>query len=214
VFPRTAAYYAGLRPGDVITSVNGLPILTLDELALALQRGTASSLTVTRNGQSRQLDLMTDDGSIRTATRPGAALPAGRDTVNQIDRSVPGGGAVAPSGPLGPRPNTIPTAGVTPVVPGGALPPSGAAGVIPPTGGRLGTSGVPPGPGVPAFGSAGAAGGTGTTGGAGSTAGGAGAVGGTGATGGAGSTAGPSGGTGTGAAGGTGTGGGTGAGGT
>src|SRR5262249_1388902 len=37
VFPRTPAFYAGLRAGDVITNINGQPITSLSRLAQSLR---------------------------------------------------------------------------------------------------------------------------------------------------------------------------------
>jgi C-terminal processing protease CtpA/Prc len=92
VFPRTAAFYAGLRPGDVITGLNGQAITSADALAQALTGAGATdlALAVSRNGQTRQLTLdASGDGSIRTALRP--------DTGTGI-RSTAVGGATTTGG--------------------------------------------------------------------------------------------------------------------
>lgn len=72
VFPRTSAYYAGLRPGDVIVGVGGQRLAGLDAFSTALaQADDTLALQVTRNGQTRELDLDTNiNGSVRTALRP------------------------------------------------------------------------------------------------------------------------------------------------
>src|SRR5436853_7216244 len=59
VVPNTPAFLAGLRPGDVITRVNGSPVTSLTAVAQALLSGTGNTLglQVDRNGQSRQLNL-------------------------------------------------------------------------------------------------------------------------------------------------------------
>ena len=43
VFPRTPAFYAGLRAGDVITGINGQQISTAEALTQALQTGAAQT---------------------------------------------------------------------------------------------------------------------------------------------------------------------------
>src|SRR5207245_8167682 len=72
VIPNTPAFLAGLRPGDVITRVNGSPVTSLTAVAQALLSGMGNTLglQVDRNGQSRQLNLTLTDNSVRTAMRP------------------------------------------------------------------------------------------------------------------------------------------------
>jgi membrane-associated protease RseP (regulator of RpoE activity) len=72
VFPRTPAYYAGIRAGDVLTSMNGSPLVSLDNLTQVLQTagGNVLTLQVDRLGQTRQLSLGAGEGSIRSAMRP------------------------------------------------------------------------------------------------------------------------------------------------
>jgi membrane-associated protease RseP (regulator of RpoE activity) len=96
VFPRTPAFYAGLRPGDVITTVNGQRISDLNALTQALQ-GAAGDLTlqITRGGQPRQLALEASGAAaLRTAMAPGRAaigaggvVAGGATTTTQIDQS-------------------------------------------------------------------------------------------------------------------------------
>jgi membrane-associated protease RseP (regulator of RpoE activity) len=85
VFPRTPAFYAGLRPGDVISGLGGRRITSSRALAQAFQGGSGADLglVVTRNGQDRQLALNLGagsfgaDGSVRTALRPDASAIQG-----------------------------------------------------------------------------------------------------------------------------------------
>lgn len=113
VFPRTPAFYAGLRPGDVINQVNGNPISWPAALTQALSGGSGvMSLEVNRNGQTRQLNFESIDTATRTAMRPNfnalngqselsnvrtmgttgqsvgqGSLSTGANTVNQVDQS-------------------------------------------------------------------------------------------------------------------------------
>jgi len=76
VLPRTPAFYAGLRPGDVITTINGQQITSLASLTQALQTGGNLALQVTRNGQTRDLSLTGTEDLLRTALRPNTNLSA------------------------------------------------------------------------------------------------------------------------------------------
>jgi len=123
VFPRTPAFYAGLRAGDVINQVNGNPISSPAALTQALSGGGGVlSLEVNRNGQTRQLNLESIDTATRTAMRPNfntingqsdlsnvrttgttgqsvgqGNLSTGANTVNQVDQSgLNVGGTVTP----------------------------------------------------------------------------------------------------------------------
>src|SRR5439155_24900859 len=87
VFPRTPAFYAGLRPGDVITNINGQPITSLASLTQALQAGGNLGLQVTRNGQVRDLALAATDNSIRTAMLPNVNLNTNTGTTNAATQS-------------------------------------------------------------------------------------------------------------------------------
>ncbi len=56
--PGTPAYQSGLRPGDIITAVDGKPVLDADSLVLEVGRLPVESrveLTVLRDGQQRRL---------------------------------------------------------------------------------------------------------------------------------------------------------------
>lgn len=75
VYPRTPAYYAGFRQGDVITTLGGQRITSVDMLTRQLTRADgALDFGVTRNGQTRDIQLdaasTSADGSARTALRP------------------------------------------------------------------------------------------------------------------------------------------------
>ena len=74
VFPRTPAYYAGLRVGDVITTVGGQPITNVGMLAQVLSKADAAvPVQVTRGGLPREIlldPLLVLNGVARTALRP------------------------------------------------------------------------------------------------------------------------------------------------
>jgi hypothetical protein len=74
VFPRTAAYYAGLRQGDVIVTVGDQRVTSLNVFTQALaQADGVLPLQVTRSGQTRDLQLdasLSSQSSARTALRP------------------------------------------------------------------------------------------------------------------------------------------------
>src|SRR6185503_12309023 len=99
VFPRTPAFYAGLRPGDVITTMNGNPITSVSAFTQAVQSGTANNipLQVMRNGQMREISMATtlpgttNDASVRTAMRPGFS------TTNPLNTLQSGAGLINPT---------------------------------------------------------------------------------------------------------------------
>jgi predicted metalloprotease with PDZ domain len=74
VYPRTPAYYAGLRQGDVITMLAGQQIANLNAFTQGLtQANAAIPLQITRAGQTRSIQLDpvgVSDNSVRTALRP------------------------------------------------------------------------------------------------------------------------------------------------
>jgi membrane-associated protease RseP (regulator of RpoE activity) len=159
VFPRTPAFYAGLRPGDVITSMNGQPIAGISALTQALQSGTANKLglQITRNGQMRDIMLTTtSDGSIRTAMLPGTSANSTFNITSQSGAGLtssainPGAGTTGitavPSNPAGTTglapsalnpigqpatftPLTQPSAATTPTSPGLLVQPNLTTGV-------------------------------------------------------------------------------------
>jgi len=89
VFPATPAFYAGLKPGDVISVLNEQPLASSTDLTKALRRGGSLRLTVKRDGQIRQFmlivrspttrrSILTDvlsSGSIPPTSQPSAAPP-------------------------------------------------------------------------------------------------------------------------------------------
>ncbi len=81
VYPRTPAYYAGLRQGDVITTFGGQRVTSLQAFTQGLnQANVAIPLQITRSGQTRDIQLDTFgtvDSSVRTALRPNIDVNAG-----------------------------------------------------------------------------------------------------------------------------------------
>lgn len=82
VVPRSAAVDAGLKPGDVITAVDGHPVYVFDQLKTAVESsdGKPVLLTVWRNGAEtkfsltpRRVDEPQADGSFATQWRIGIA---------------------------------------------------------------------------------------------------------------------------------------------
>src|SRR3954462_2815860 len=58
VFPRTAAYYAGLQQGDIITGLSGQPVTNLNSFTQGLSNANAAiPLQVTRSGQTQSIQL-------------------------------------------------------------------------------------------------------------------------------------------------------------
>jgi S1-C subfamily serine protease len=64
VYPRTPAQAVDLRPGDIITAIDGKPIATMKDLylSLGLSQAEIPEYTVFRNGESIILDTKTGDG--------------------------------------------------------------------------------------------------------------------------------------------------------
>ena len=85
VYPRTPAYYAGLRAGDVITTVGGQRITGVDMFTQALTNADAAlPLQITRAGQTRSVQLdssLGSDANVRTALRPDFDAARGDATV-------------------------------------------------------------------------------------------------------------------------------------
>jgi len=82
VIPRSAAYDAGMRPGDVIVGLNGEPVYAFSQLKTAVEssNGAALPLTVWRDGEELALELTprrTDEplpeGGFQTQWRIGIA---------------------------------------------------------------------------------------------------------------------------------------------
>jgi len=72
VYPRTPAYYAGLRAGDVIATIGGQRIANVAAFTQALTQADGNlALQVSRGGRNRDIQLDVDtDSSVRTALRP------------------------------------------------------------------------------------------------------------------------------------------------
>lgn len=75
VYPRTPAFYAGLRSGDVITGVRGQRISRIADLVQGFASGTGNiGLQVNRANRDRDLEINTTDeaADIRTVLKPNA----------------------------------------------------------------------------------------------------------------------------------------------
>jgi len=74
VYPRTPAYYAGIRQGDVITTLGGQNLANVNAFTQGLSQANGNlALGVTRAGQTRNLEmqaLQAGDSTARTALRP------------------------------------------------------------------------------------------------------------------------------------------------
>jgi S1-C subfamily serine protease len=121
VFTCTPAFYAGLRPGDSIVSINGQPISNLPDFSKALRLERDLNLVVNRNGQTKQLTLLTPNPISRlrgtnTATGPGPLPPYNSPSLNPPPAPLLAPPAIPSQMPAIPSP--------PPIVP--ALPPPGA----------------------------------------------------------------------------------------
>jgi C-terminal processing protease CtpA/Prc len=82
VVPRSAAFYAGLRSGDIVTSFNSKPVSTSAELSLLASKAEPGTiaLEVQRGDKARQLevDFQMPNTEVRSALRPDydSAAPA------------------------------------------------------------------------------------------------------------------------------------------
>ena len=75
VYPRTPAFYAGLRSGDVITGVRGQRISRIADFIQSLASGTGNvGLQVNRANRARELEInTTEEGAeVRTVLKPDA----------------------------------------------------------------------------------------------------------------------------------------------
>lgn len=82
VSPNTPAWQAGLKPGDVIVEINDVPIRTLNQFLLALERiepGKNQELTVLRRGKTVQLQFIPTQ---RPVERQTTYRPVYRETVS------------------------------------------------------------------------------------------------------------------------------------
>ena len=131
VFPRTPAFYAGLRSGDVIVSARGQRLAAAADLLRALSANTDRlALQINRANAMRDVQLESSSNfgaDVQTLLRPRIddpnrpATPA--DTQPRLDAPRPGTPAVPP------RPGTTPA---TPAVPGRpATPPTTTTPALP-----------------------------------------------------------------------------------
>ena len=95
LIPRGAAYQAGLEVGDVITQIDGEPIIAFSQLKQSVEssEGRDLALTVWREGDlvditltPRRLDEPQEDGSFETYWRIGVAL----DFMFEVEREFAG----------------------------------------------------------------------------------------------------------------------------
>jgi vacuolar-type H+-ATPase subunit H len=103
VIPRSAAFYGGMKSGDVITRFNGQRINAVKDLiqTIAGLTGSSTSVEVNRNGGSRSLDIEVpgnQQDEARTALKP--TLPNTAPPATQ-----PQGSRAPQSQPQQPRPN-------------------------------------------------------------------------------------------------------------
>lgn len=126
VFPRTPAYYAGLRTGDVITSVAGQRVgVPADLMRLWTANNVGLPVQVIRAGQSRGL-LFTGNGMFGSQ----AIAPTGTTLGNQA--GITGTAATgATTATLNAGPAANPTA-AAPAAGSGALLPGAAGSTVPP----------------------------------------------------------------------------------
>jgi membrane-associated protease RseP (regulator of RpoE activity) len=139
VFPRTAAFRAGLRSGDVITSVGGQRIATAADLNRALTvAGTAGvPLQVTRAGRPRGLMFTPTAGVFSQQTSggvqaPGTLITGGVNVPRTAAGTAAGAAAANPAAAAAQAGVTAPQAGVA--APTAIAPPNRAG-----TGARTGT---------------------------------------------------------------------------
>jgi len=125
VFPRTPAYYAGLRTGDVLTSVGGQRVVIPADLQrLWTANNVGLPVQVTRAGQSRGL-LFSGGGMFNSqATTPGRTTfsnQAATGATNVGGVGAPVAGAINNTTAISP----VPTASPTAIAPPAAVNPAG-----------------------------------------------------------------------------------------
>jgi len=116
VYPRTPAYYAGLRAGDTVVGIRGQRIAAVADLVRALtQNADRLALQVNRGNQTREMDLETHSsfgGDTQTTLKPkieeGRTAPA--DQPPRLDGPPP-----RPATPATPPRSPAPPA--TPAIP-------------------------------------------------------------------------------------------------
>jgi len=119
VYPRTPAYYAGLRQGDVITMLAGQQTANLNAFTQGLtQANAAIPLQITRAGQTRSIQLDpvgVSDNSVRTALRPNADANASGNPVPPV--RTPDSATVPTRIPDSAPPRATPAIPATPATP-------------------------------------------------------------------------------------------------
>lgn len=120
VFPRTPAYYAGLRAGDTVIGVRGQRIAAIADLARALaQNADRIAVEINRGNQTRDLQIESHTnfgGDVQTTLKPqldaaGRPLPTPADQLPKIE---------AP--PIRPATPVIPPRPTTPAIPAPRVP--------------------------------------------------------------------------------------------
>ena len=112
VFPRTPAYYAGLRAGDTIVGLRGQRIAAVADFVRGLSSNDGQvALQINRGNQTRDIQLESSssfDSDVRTTLRPQiddpTRTPAPADTRPRIDGTTP--------------PRTLPDPAPAPTTPG------------------------------------------------------------------------------------------------
>ena len=101
VYPRTPAYYAGLRTGDVIVGLRGQRIAAVADLATALSGAEGRvAIQVNRANRTRDLEIDADvAGGARTALRPNIDAETRIDGRGRIE-----GRETRPSNPAAEKP--------------------------------------------------------------------------------------------------------------
>jgi hypothetical protein len=143
VFPRTPAYYAGLRAGDTVIGLRGQRLAAVADLVNALTQADGNlSLQINRGNRTRDVQLDASgalgrdvettlrpniDDPNRRATTPGDRTPA--DRTPRIDSPATPATPATPAIP--PRPGA-PATPATPAIPGAGAPATPATPALPP----------------------------------------------------------------------------------
>lgn len=140
VFPRTPAYYAGLRAGDTVVGVRGQRLAAVADLARALaQNADRLAVQISRGNQTRDLQIESTraTGEVQTTLKPqvdeqGRPITTPADRQPRLDRTpaTPANPAT-PATPATPARPSTPTNPATPATP--ARPATPAAPAAPAT---------------------------------------------------------------------------------
>ena len=121
VFTCTPAFYAGLRPGDTLISANHRPLASPHEFAQEFRQGRDLNLLIHRNGQPRQLTLLTPTPLSRLRSTTNLTSPSSQPPYTSPTFNPPPAPLLAPP----PLPNPTPAIlSPPPAIP--SLPPPGA----------------------------------------------------------------------------------------